>query len=66
MVFSQVLFVVVSDSVFYKTRVQWIMDTWGQDVAAEVVNPQVVNRVQPQWDLVQRELNPMHPFFHGH
>jgi len=26
------LFVVVSDSMFYKTRVKWILDTWGKDV----------------------------------
>lgn len=29
---DQVLFVVVSDSIFYKTRIKWIMETWGQDV----------------------------------
>lgn len=29
---DQVLFVVVSDSMFYNTRIKWIMETWGQDV----------------------------------
>mmetsp|Transcript_112417 Transcript_112417/g.177752 ORF Transcript_112417/g.177752 Transcript_112417/m.177752 type:complete len:715 (-) Transcript_112417:60-2204(-) len=29
---DEVLFVVVSDSKFYGTRVKWLLDTWGRDV----------------------------------